>query len=110
YARLSDYFVGCVQRLIKESAFGSKAVIVCYPKNTDAPYQTEVNGEGIEVLARNSLSGLDVSALKPDIVYISGWADKDYNRLATSFVGRVPVVMGLDNPWKGTVKQKLASL
>ena len=49
--------------------------------------------------------------LKPRLLLIAGWETRSY--LAVAHQGRIdgiPVVSGLDNQWRGTVRQKLACL
>ena len=47
----------------------------------------------------------------PNLVFISGWMDYDYLKIA--LIARkknIPVVFGCDNWWLGTVRQRVASL
>ncbi|MCG8390499.1 MAG: glycosyltransferase [Cytophagales bacterium] len=47
----------------------------------------------------------------PALVYISGWMDKDYLRIARlARLRGIPVIGGLDTKWKGTIKQHFWSL
>jgi glycosyltransferase involved in cell wall biosynthesis len=52
-----------------------------------------------------------VAAHRPDVVVVPGWLDPSYSRLpwAPEFA-RTRFVMGIDNPWKGTLRQRLARL
>ncbi|MBI4930119.1 MAG: glycosyltransferase [Bacteroidetes bacterium] len=47
--------------------------------------------------------------ISPDAIYCSGWIDKDYLSLCGKFKNKIPVILGFDNKWKGSIKQKLAS-
>ncbi|WP_041245362.1 glycosyltransferase [Geotalea uraniireducens] len=48
--------------------------------------------------------------VKPDIVYISGWMDKDYLAVVKNIKDQgVPVVTGFDDQWKGDFRQRLGS-
>lgn len=51
-----------------------------------------------------------VDNLSPGIVYVSGWQDKDYLKVAR-YVRSLnrPVVTGFDDVWLGTVRQRVAS-
>ena len=50
-----------------------------------------------------------VTNFEPDLVFISGWNNKRYRRIARMMRQRgVAVVMGLDNQWKGSLKQWIA--
>ena len=49
--------------------------------------------------------------IQPDIIYISGWMDRDYLGLVRKFRKRgTPVVVGFDDQWKGTFRQLAASI
>jgi glycosyltransferase involved in cell wall biosynthesis len=46
--------------------------------------------------------------LKPDIAYVPNWYDKGYLKTCRHLRSKgIPVVAGLDNQWKGTIKQYL---
>jgi len=47
----------------------------------------------------------------PDLVYVAGWVDKDYKKIARRLKERGTIVVsGLDNVWKGTLRQRLACI
>lgn len=49
--------------------------------------------------------------LEPDIVYVSGWMYRKYLKVLYYLrKGNVPVLIGFDDIWWGTLKQKLASI
>lgn len=52
-----------------------------------------------------------VAARKPDVIVVPGWLDPSYTRLP-SFpeFANTRFVMGIDNPWKGNLRQRLARL
>lgn len=59
---------------------------------------------------RSSLLRL-YQSLAPQLIYVSGWQDRDY--LAVAREARrdgIPVVTGMDNQWSGSMKQRLACL
>jgi len=52
-----------------------------------------------------------IYSIAPDLVYVSGWMDKDYLKVAKLLRKKgVPVVAGSDTQWKGNLKQRIASL
>lgn len=55
---------------------------------------------------------LDLSnKIEPDIVYVSGWMDKDYLRVTQRKKGQgIPVVTGFDDIWIGSIRQRIGSL
>ena len=47
------------------------------------------------------------TSVNPDIVYVSGWMDKDYLFCTKYFVSKgIPVVAGFDDIWFGTIRQR----
>lgn len=49
--------------------------------------------------------------ISPDIIYVSGWMDKDYLAVAGVFKNRgIPVVVGFDTCWLGTMRQYAGAL
>lgn len=51
------------------------------------------------------------SELSPDLVYVSGWMDKDYLKIAKKFKKcGIPVISGFDDIWFGNLKQKVGAL
>lgn len=49
--------------------------------------------------------------LNPDIVYVSGWMDKDYTMVCSKLkkLG-IPIVAGCDTQWRGDLRQKLGRI
>lgn len=50
---------------------------------------------------------------QPDILYVSGWMDRGYTMASIRYKRKFPdvkVVAGIDDQWKGTVRQHLGSL
>lgn len=109
YTRLPDYFFRCIEHLIKNSPAGSEARIVCYPQDTDSPYHYENVPNTIRILKKKDLAVL-LNDWQPDVIYIAGWGDKVYNQFTRKWIKKIPVIMGMDNPWKNTLKQRLAVL
>lgn len=83
--------------------------IVRYPVDQMAPFS-------YKILSKRNLYnyseikqagfGKFLNHSKPDLIYVAGWADKVYNRAVKGMKNKVPVVVGLDNPWKNTSRQK----
>lgn len=52
-----------------------------------------------------------VTAHQPDVVVVCGWLHRPYQFLTTDpALKTVPLIMGMDTPWWGTPKQRLAPL
>jgi hypothetical protein len=108
YSELAGYFLACLKALQRH---GVEIHVIRFPVNPEAPFEFEIP-EGIKVYDRKSFNRpallARVAEIEPDFVYCSGWLDKDYLLACTTFRKRIPVVLALDNPWKGTIKQQLS--
>lgn len=109
YTRLPDYFYQCIRHLLLNSPAKSRATIVVYPADSNAPYTFDAD-EHITIIEKSKLSTLDLSTNPPALIYCAGWGDKQYNTFIKPWKGKVPVITGLDNPWKGTLRQKIAAV
>ena len=111
YFELAGYVVACMEKLAAK--YDSEVHVVRYPVNSVAPFQFNFS-ERIHDYARENYSNEQlislVNDINPDFVYVCGWADKGYLAVCKVLKKRVPVVMTLDNPWLGTIKQRIASL
>lgn len=111
YFELAGYFIACLDELA--NAFDVDIHLVRYPVASVAPFQFSFN-KHITVHERNQLDRKGLieltTSIQPDFVFICGWADKDYLAVARFLNKKIPVVMSLDNPWLGTLKQYLASI
>ncbi len=108
---LAGYFVNCIEK-VKAKLTGEVRV---YHKagHPDAPYYFE--SVNIPLYNKSDLSfeqfKQSVIQFNPDIIYVAGWVEKDYLRMARYFVKRKRVVIcGLDNPWSGSASQWLLSI
>lgn len=111
YFELAGYTVACLQQLV--DLHPAEIHLVRYPVNPVAPFRFTLPGN-VKVYERNDYDNAGLvklcSDINPDIVYVCGWSDKGYLEAARSINKKVPVVLTLDNPWLGTIKQYLASL
>lgn len=113
YSELAGYFYSCIETLVKE--YDTEVTIVMWPVNKQAPFNFAANPkitikEKTQFPNRESLINF-CKELDPDILYTSGWMDKDYLKVAALFRKRnKPVVVALDTQWFGTARQWLATL
>lgn len=78
-----------------------------YEPNPDAPFQI-VSETGINVYNKAEVYRIDVEQYQG--CYCAGWADKDYLKIAQTLKqNNKSVIVGMDNHWKGNLKQKIAS-
>ncbi|MEP7262898.1 MAG: glycosyltransferase family 4 protein [Bacteroidota bacterium] len=111
YFELAGYFLACVDRLIEMT--DAEVHIVKYPVNSVAPFKFKINPEvkfyDSEKYNREELISL-LHSISPDLLYVCGWSNKDYVAAAKSFDKKIPVLLTFDNPWRGTLKQYIATL
>lgn len=105
YTELAGYVLACMQELAKS---GWHVHVVRWPVNNEAPFEFSP-GSPVKLYDRKSLNEQDLEALasrvNPDIILCSGWIDKGYLSLCKKYARILPVVLLLDNQWKGSVKQ-----
>ncbi|WP_198514250.1 glycosyltransferase [Algoriphagus formosus] len=53
----------------------------------------------------------EISIFKPDLIYVAGWNNKKYLKIARAYKNKgISVVTGMDNHWKGNLKQRVAGI
>ena len=112
YSEVAGYFLSCAETLHK--VHGAEVHIVRWPVNPEAPFQFR-EYEGITFYERKAYDYQSLIALceeiDPDLVYVSGWMDKTYLKAGKWLkIKGKPVVCGLDNHWRGDIRQKIATL
>ena len=113
YTRLAEYFYQCIVSMVKENE-DIDVIIVRYSHDENAPFSYH-NSDRITIFPKDSfLSCLELKEFlktkSPSLIYTAGWSDREYRSVAKYFSGSVPTVLGLDNPWLGTVRQRLGVL
>lgn len=108
---LAGYFGNCIYLLHQSQSVEIKVVL--YPRAASAPFNIHL--ADIELIDRNALAGDKLLAhcltFDPDIVYIAGWVDQDYKRIVRRLKLKEKIIVcGLDNEWKGTLRQRMACL
>jgi glycosyltransferase involved in cell wall biosynthesis len=106
YTELSEYFLSCVENLSQRP--NVEIHLVHYPINQEAPFEFSFN-ESVYRYDRKKLNRVALhelmQQLSPHLIYCSGWIDKEYLAACRKMKSSIPVVVGLDNAWKGTLKQ-----
>jgi len=109
YTELAAYFLACIDHL--ESNYDVEVHIVRWKVNEEAPFNFNFSNR-VSIYNREdySLSQLKklVNEIDPGIIYCSGWMDKDYVRICRKYKSSIPVIVGIDNKWRGDLKQKIA--
>jgi len=109
YTELAAYTLACLKKLEKKAV---DIHVFRWPVNKEAPFDFNFS-EKIKVYdrhdySRNELLDL-VKNIQPDLIYCSGWIDKHYLTICSFFKTKIPIIVGFDNQWKGSVKQVMAS-
>jgi glycosyltransferase involved in cell wall biosynthesis len=109
YTELADYFLHCCSHLAEKA----EVHIVRWPVNKEAPFQFNFSDK-IKIYDKNKFSFEELRALiekiNPGIIICSGWIDKDYLKLVKPWFKKIPTVLTCDTHWKGTLKQRVATL
>jgi glycosyltransferase involved in cell wall biosynthesis len=110
YTELSIYFLNCVEK--SKQNYGAQTLIISFPVNVEAPFNFE-RYESLQIIeySQTSLKQLQqrINEFNPSIVYVSGWSFGPYMWLVRKFKRRIPIVLGLDNPWTNNLKYQLFS-
>lgn len=110
YTRMAGYFYESLQVFAK--TYRAEILIIAQKPDPNAPYQFEDTTQ-IRIEERNAYSGNKlierIDTFHPDIIYMTGWTDSQYLKIGRQYKRRIPVVMGMDNYWRNTLKQHLAS-
>lgn len=111
YSELAGYMLSCMKLLTELKPV--EIEVICWPVNKEAPFSF-VFTDKIKVHQKSEFTfeGLvkKVEAINPDVIYCSGWMDKDYTKICKRYKSKIPVITAFDNKWKGNFKQYIASL
>lgn len=113
YSEVAGYFLACAEAL--HQRYGVSVHIVRWPVNPEAPFRFR-DYAGVVFHERRDLDDRQLYALyerlAPQWVYVSGWMDPAYLRLARRIrrEGGCPVVGAGDNAWQGSLRQRLGAL
>lgn len=112
YSEVMPYTVACLRSMV--ARFGVEVHVVRWDKKVLTPYVPPVV-EGVSYYLRSSYSLDDLkqllAQLNPDLVFTSGWMDKDYIRICEVAKGKgIPVVTSADTHWAGSWRQRIGTL
>lgn len=109
YTELAKYFISCIEQLTEFA----EVHVINYPVNKEAPFQFKNNNSKITFYNRFEYSYTELDDLvfniNPDIIFCSGWIDKEYLKICKKFKSKVPTVLCMDTKWKGNFRQIIAS-
>ncbi|MGZ3884479.1 MAG: glycosyltransferase family 4 protein [Bacteroidia bacterium] len=111
YEELAWYFVNCLNVLAAENKV--EILVFCKTSNPVAPFEFKAVHPSITLKDRSALSERDLqnsaAAFSPDYILLAGWSYKPY----VDFVKKNKakrVIIGFDNQWEGTLRQRLGAL
>jgi len=112
YSELANYFLACVEKLIQIADL--EVHIVRWPINKEAPFNFNFSKDIIihdieQYSEYNKLQEL-IIGINPSLIFCSGWVDKGYLKICRKFKKQIPVIVGIDNHWKASVRQFIATL
>ncbi len=109
-SRLADYFLHTIVTFQAQS--GAEVVVIRQPNASEAPYEYEFP-PALCVKATTefpSEAALIAYCVRqsPSFVFVAGWHIRLYAKILSAFQQKPAVVlMGIDNPWKGNIRQLL---
>lgn len=112
YTRLTGYWQACMRYDVKQNS--NEYLVIRKKPSLDAPFQ--INSENnIEIKDGDHLTSSSILELakkfNPDLLYVAGWGDARYLKVALYYKKQNrPVITGMDNHFKGSLRQKLAVL
>lgn len=112
YTELAEYLISCLNKL---SDLNINIHVINYPINQEAPFKFNISNCKINFYTRADYNSyvsiiLLIEKIKPSLIYCAGWSDKDYLKAVKYFQNKTTTLLGFDNQWEGSIKQKLASL
>ncbi|MCF8430908.1 MAG: hypothetical protein K9G34_03125, partial [Melioribacteraceae bacterium] len=103
---MSEYFIACLKALSKNKKY--KVVVIHWSINEEAPFNFNLPPE-VTFYPKPSLSKENLLSIvaksNPAVIISSGWIDKDYLAVCKQFRKTVPIILGMDNVWKGGARQ-----
>jgi len=109
YKELAGYFIACLDELCLKH--DTQADVVAYPVNADAPFRFEHSAR-IQLFSRTTISDKDllrmIAANDYDLIFTGGWFDKGYLRALKT--RKCPALLGFDNAWNGSAKQRISAM
>jgi len=112
FTELAEYTVACANELIEQT--GAKVHIIRWPVKDEAPFKFGNAHSNIVIYERNKYNEDELLALAkkidPKLILTAGWIDKGYMKIAKHFHKKVPSVLIMDNKWRNTLKQNIATI
>ncbi len=111
YSELANYFLVCLKHFQKLT--NSKIIVIHWPINKEAPFELDLKINDVVFYDKSKLENSKLVSIvanhNPQLIYCSGWIDKEYLKICKAYKKIIPVVSGLDTQWNGNIKQYLHS-
>lgn len=112
YGGLSQYFLSCLRALKEDHEV--QLLLIHWPVSEIAPYEHS-NLDWIDHIHERRAMSVDdmrriVQDFDPHVIYLTGWMDKSYLKVARECKSRALIVAGCDTQWHGTMRQHVAKL
>lgn len=112
FNELAGYTVSCLKKLSVQEHV--EVHVFKFPVNQVAPFRFSLEGENIFYYNRPDFTDGQllekIRNINPDVILCGGWSDKGYMRVCKNFRKSIPVILGFDNPWRGTFRQYIAAI
>jgi len=110
YAELMPNLISVIKTLI--TTYSAQVHIVYWDLKKRTPYVPDAI-EGLTLYKRSQHGFREIKRvladLNPDAIYVVGWMDYAYLAIVAMYRRRgVPVIVGFDDWWKGTLRQSIA--
>ena len=103
---MMPYMEAVIKSLVVD--FGNDVCVVSWDKKRLTPHVPQYPNT-VKSYDRSKLDEVDLKRIivnfQPNVIYVSGRMDKGYLKAIKSVGPTVPVVMGMDNQWLGSLKQ-----
>lgn len=112
YTRLSGYFIAGLQEFLNANPH-AEINCIAYNPSKDAPFLFPKISR-LRIWLRDELDYREVLQLmrsfQPTSIYTVGWSDSLYNKICKDYNGQIPVIVSIDNPWIGSIRQRIGIL
>jgi glycosyltransferase involved in cell wall biosynthesis len=93
-----------VQHFVSHYPFN--AVIVRYKGDADTNYSFQPDDK-VRLVYKDEINVPEfIKDLQPSAIVVTGWSDKIYTSATKRYIKQVPVIVTVDNPWQGLMRQK----
>lgn len=109
YEELAGYFISSIVEFAKET--NVEIYIIHKPTNSIAPFEFESHPL-LNLFDRslwNESETIEFAInLKPNYIFCGGWGYKPFLKICKKLKKTIPITLGFDNQWNGSLKQRMA--